>query len=266
MKYQKLIVVFTACISMCSNYCLTALHASAEEEKIKIEIDKKTVSMEELKAMQYQVPIFVNLTENAGINSAEFIISIDNRCNYEMITNSKEVYEITNDALLFTMTSSAKFDNNSCRFLWAAANITEDVGPMVLFMIQIPQDAVAGDVFGISYLPELSYRNYQFEHLWGNVGIEQKNYAEENSVAWSDGWIKIEGETSGSEIMSGDVDANGAVDILDVILINKAVLGKEILTETQLQAVDFNQNGVAEASESLAVMKFIVGLIDSFFD
>ena len=59
----------------------------------------------------------------------------------------------------------------------------------------------------------------------------------------------------------GDVTGENSVDILDVIALNKAVLGKETLTEAQLQAVDFNQNGKPDADEALTLLKYIVGLI-----
>ena len=62
----------------------------------------------------------------------------------------------------------------------------------------------------------------------------------------------------------GDVTGENSVDILDVIALNKAVLGKETLTEAQLQAVDFNQNGKPDADEALTLLKYIVGLIEDF--
>ncbi len=65
------------------------------------------------------------------------------------------------------------------------------------------------------------------------------------------------------DLLPGDVD--GKIDIRDVITINRAVLGKETLTDRQLKAADVNQNDKPDAADSLAVMKFIVGLITSFF-
>ncbi len=65
------------------------------------------------------------------------------------------------------------------------------------------------------------------------------------------------------EIKPGDADGDGKVNILDVISVNKAVLGKESLTDAQLKAIDFNQNGKPDSEESLTIMKFIVGLIPS---
>jgi len=62
---------------------------------------------------------------------------------------------------------------------------------------------------------------------------------------------------------SGDVNQDGKIDILDVISINKAILGKETLSETQLKAVDLNKNGKPDSEEALVIMKYIVGLLDT---
>ena len=67
-----------------------------------------------------------------------------------------------------------------------------------------------------------------------------------------------------TELLPGDADGNGKIDILDVITINKAILGKEKLTDEQLKAVDFNSNSKPESSEALMIMKYIVGLITNF--
>ncbi len=71
------------------------------------------------------------------------------------------------------------------------------------------------------------------------------------------------GTTAG---LPGDADLNGEVDILDVITINKAILGKEILDGQALVNVDFNKNNKPETTESGAVLKYIVGLIKDFAD
>lgn len=50
---------------------------------------------------------------------------------------------------------------------------------------------------------------------------------------------------------------------MDVIAINKAILGKESLTEEQILFADIDGDGQVTPTDSLMIMKFIVGLIDS---
>ena len=73
-----------------------------------------------------------------------------------------------------------------------------------------------------------------------------------------------EPETPIETLLEGDADGSGQIDILDAVTLNKAILGKETLSETQLKAIDFNGNGKPDSEESLMLMKYIVGLITSF--
>jgi len=61
--------------------------------------------------------------------------------------------------------------------------------------------------------------------------------------------------------LKGDADLSGKVDILDVITVNKAILGKEKLEGQGLINGDINANSKPDASDSLSIMKAIVGLV-----
>ena len=54
------------------------------------------------------------------------------------------------------------------------------------------------------------------------------------------------------------------IDILDVITLNKNLLGKESFTETQQKAADVNFSGKPDADDALSILKYIVGIIKSF--
>ena len=79
----------------------------------------------------------------------------------------------------------------------------------------------------------------------------------------TDGYIYIQGESE-QEFTQGDATGDGEVDILDVITVNKAFMGKETLTEVQLKAIDFNGNGKPDSDEALTILKYIVGMITDF--
>ncbi|MBR4318815.1 MAG: dockerin type I repeat-containing protein [Oscillospiraceae bacterium] len=61
----------------------------------------------------------------------------------------------------------------------------------------------------------------------------------------------------------GDVNGDGKIDIIDAIMINKAVLGKENLTKAQQKAADINGSGVPDSGDSLQLLKYIIGVIDT---
>ena len=63
------------------------------------------------------------------------------------------------------------------------------------------------------------------------------------------------------ERVLGDADLDGKVDILDVITINRTILGKEKMTEEAIRNIDFNQNNKPDPEESMTVMRLIVKLI-----
>ncbi len=65
-------------------------------------------------------------------------------------------------------------------------------------------------------------------------------------------------------ITLGDVDGTGNIDILDVILLNRYVLGKSTLSENQQKAADVDKNGKPEPADGLMIMKKIVGIITEF--
>ncbi len=103
--------------------------------------------------------------------------------------------------------------------------------------------------------------------ICGYEGSTAQTYAEQHSM-WSHYTFEAldaqPTEEPAPEILLGDADQNGEVDILDVISINKAILGKENLSENGLKAIDFNGNEKPDSDEAMQVLKFIVGMIENF--
>ena len=62
------------------------------------------------------------------------------------------------------------------------------------------------------------------------------------------------------EILYGDVDGSGTVELNDVVLLNRNLLGLSPLTEAQLRAADFNQDTVIDSGDSLLILRSLVHL------
>ena len=62
----------------------------------------------------------------------------------------------------------------------------------------------------------------------------------------------------------GDVNLDGNIDILDVITLNRGILGKEILSDTSRKYADVDNSGKPDAQDALYIMKRIVGLVNEF--
>ena len=61
-------------------------------------------------------------------------------------------------------------------------------------------------------------------------------------------------------ILYGDVDGSGTVELNDVVLLNRNLLGLSPLTEAQLRAADFNQDTVIDSGDSLLILRSLVHL------
>lgn len=58
----------------------------------------------------------------------------------------------------------------------------------------------------------------------------------------------------------GDLDGSGAVDIMDVIKINKSVLGTDKLAEEQQKLADINKDGKVDSADALLLLKLALGM------
>ena len=64
-------------------------------------------------------------------------------------------------------------------------------------------------------------------------------------------------------ITVGDATGDGNCDIIDIITVNKSVLGKETIPVEYIQNIDSNKNGIPDSIDSLQMLKYVVGLIES---
>ena len=63
-----------------------------------------------------------------------------------------------------------------------------------------------------------------------------------------------------SDILYGDVDDSSVVDIMDVIAINKSLLGGLSLSDTGRKAADVDRNDAIDTTDALNILKAVVKL------
>ena len=83
--------------------------------------------------------------------------------------------------------------------------------------------------------------------LCGYAGTPAEAFAAENSVPFEP-----------LEVLPGDVDLDGTVDILDVILLNKYLIGVAELTAPAMTAADVDADDLLTSTDSLAILKMII--------
>ncbi|MBE6877109.1 MAG: 1,4-beta-glucanase, partial [Ruminococcus sp.] len=111
------------------------------------------------------------------------------------------------------------------------------------------------------------------EHLYGGTGngnflvgdMDEFGKVYMSTVGCGIVYGSLAGSTPATPVTDmtvwGDADESGEVDILDVITVNKALLGKEELSAQGLKNADLDQSGKPDATDSLNIMKYIVGLL-----
>ncbi len=59
----------------------------------------------------------------------------------------------------------------------------------------------------------------------------------------------------------GDVNEDGSVDILDVIRLNKVLLGGEKISDSGAANADVDRDGIPSAADSLSILKYTIGIV-----
>ena len=258
-KNMKKMLAFVAC-GMLTVYGSSIPVQAADQTAITVTIDQTNVTLEQLKGCDYEIPIFVHLNQNAKLNAVEFGIAVDNRCRFELVTRS-QYSEIYGGKISMDMSGVLIPGADNCAWMtWAQQSSYEETSSnLVMLLVKIPDSAQEGDVYEIHYLAQ-SPVDENKKHLWFEYGT-LTDYSKENAVAWTDGKICVISQSE-TEVVPGDATLDGMVDILDVITVNKAVLGKEFLTELQNKAADIDGDGKPTSNDSLMILKKIVGLAD----
>ncbi len=84
---------------------------------------------------------------------------------------------------------------------------------------------------------------------------------DETSISDSDDVVITPPETT--DVVYGDVDCNGKVEILDVIALSKSLMGSGTLTDDGVANADVDKNSQVNTTDALNILKYLVKLIDA---
>ena len=72
------------------------------------------------------------------------------------------------------------------------------------------------------------------------------------------------GETGTEPVLTaGDLNGDGTIDIVDVIGINKFLLGSVLLSDAQRKSADVYHDNVLDSTDALTLLKYVVALVDT---
>ncbi len=112
---------------------------------------------------------------------------------------------------------------------------------------------------------------YNHEIAWRKMGgfvpeWEKVKIINEEEVTPESGWYPIvqhyiktyyDKPSYEQEIIYGDLDDNGVVDITDLSELSLAIIGDKTLTETQIKAADIDENGIADLPDLARLRQFL---------
>lgn len=167
------------------------------------------------------------------------------------LTTNEIVYEVPmNGFPQCTLLLTNAYEQETGKiYLYATANAS-GAGITVIEDSAGQAEAISYDL----YIPDAQYQNYCATSV---VCDEKGTLYYRNDT----GRIFALEESNETKILYGDVDGNGGVAAADALLVLKAVVKIETLTDVQTKAADVNVNGEVTAEDALNILKCVVKLL-----
>ena len=98
---------------------------------------------------------------------------------------------------------------------------------------------------------------------WNSPVVWMASFAEDyaNDAAGEHDTTPTSSSSEDGDILYGDTDCNGKVELLDVILLNKNLLGMEKLSDKGAKNADVNIDTAVDGTDSLYILKSLVSLV-----
>ena len=260
----------------------------------KLQIGQQDVYITESDLKNYNYRAYFNLPINGldkNFTSVEFGLSSD--LNFEFIRDYRYdddgfitgIPKYVNTRSLVNATSTSA-QNDGKTVSWTSfTNYRSMTNANFLLSADLPQSCKAGDIFTIDFMKQSPMQingnhktaflaftdestsvNYKARLTGEGIRIHVISDADGSSyIERRDNEYSTKDDTpEPSAIIAGDVDDSGTADILDVIAVNKFILGVKQLNAAQQKAADVNKDNAVDAADSLLILKFALDMITSF--
>ena len=150
----------------------------ANSGKLHVTVETVSITMDELKAQDYKVPLIVTLDKNPGIIYSEWGLHIDPKCTFTADSENCKFQTV-------------HVENAEQHFLWTAwttASVYDKIGSLLEVELKLPMDAKPGDTYTVTYADtSLADKG----DVWNDGSTDYA--AEKGGVTWTDGGVKITG-------------------------------------------------------------------------
>lgn len=133
-----------------------------------------------------------------------------------------------------------------------------------LSSITIPTSVTSiGDeaFWGCDNLTEIYYAGT--EEQWAQIEISENAFESYPTIYFTEEPLVTTSVQLESEILYGDINQDGRIDITDAVLLNKASAGAVKLNDAAAKSADCNANGELGTDDAIFLLEFLVHLIDT---
>ncbi len=102
-------------------------------------------------------------------------------------------------------------------------------------------------------------KSFQAQVWW--VGDSSYKGIDNSNAEITEAYIK-QAAAPAETVTCGDVNLDGTIDILDVVALNKHLLGVNALASEKQKAADTDANGKLDSTDSLKLLKCVLEMID----
>ncbi len=255
-------------------------HGKQEAGTIKLGGTELVITLEDLAKINYKPILPLKLDYDKSLGAVEFGLS--SNLSFKAVSSDKFSSEDYDIQIYRNLKKNARgtswtgnYDTNQIdgkNVMWFTdAHQHGRQMDYLYYCVELPPDCEVGDTFTLHFLDKSPVGDRTaFARQASHDAKSDQNWA----LTGGDLTIKIvDGAKTSSHLQclyteteapkaaaAGDLDGSGTVDIMDVIRMNKFLLGSAELTEEQRSLADLNADKKADSADALLILKIALGV------